>query len=147
MADNVSVARGQYDDWNERDFDRLADAFAADSEIVLMGSGNTFRGPDGARQYNESWADGFPDGRVTVDNIVSSGDVVVVEFTGRGTHTGTLVSSAGSIPATDRSVTLKLCDILEFADGKIRRQRTYFDTGSLMAQLGLAAQQTTTTCQ
>jgi predicted ester cyclase len=69
---------------------------------------------------------------------------VVVEFTGRGTHTGALVTSAGSIPATGRSVTLKLCDILEFTDGKIRRQRTYFDSGSLMAQLGLTTQPTAT---
>jgi hypothetical protein len=39
-------------------------------------------------------------------------------------------------------VTLQLCDVLEFSDGKVKNQRTYFDTGSLMAQLGVTAGQT-----
>ena len=88
------------------------------------------------------WADGFPDGTVTVERVIASGDYVVVEFTGRGTHTGTLVTSMGEIPATGRSLTLQLCDVMEFKDGKVRDQKTYFDTGSMMAQLGLAAEQT-----
>jgi hypothetical protein len=31
---------------------------------------------------------------------------------------------------------------MEFEDGKIRSQMTYFDSGSMMAQLGLMAAQT-----
>ena len=93
------------------------------------------------------WANGFPDGAITIDNVMSAGDSVIVEFTGRGTHTGTLDTSMGSIPATGRSLTLKLCDVTEFENGKIKRQRTYFDSGSMMAQLGLAAEQRTATSQ
>jgi hypothetical protein len=37
--------------------------------------------------------------------------------------------------------------VLEFKDGKVYRQRTYFDTGSMMAQLGLLAGQTASTQQ
>ena len=66
---------------------------------------------------------------------------MVVEFTGRGTHTGTLVTSMGEIPATGRSLTLQLCDVMEFKNGKVQSQKTYFDTGSMMAQLGLTADQ------
>jgi predicted ester cyclase len=66
----------------------------------------------------------------------------VVEFTGRGTHTGTLRTSMGDIPATGRSLTLQLCDVMEFKDGMIQGQKTYFDSGSMMAQLGLMAEQT-----
>jgi predicted ester cyclase len=88
------------------------------------------------------WADGFPDGKVTVDRVIESGDHVVVEYTGRGTHTGTLATSMGDIPATGRSMTLQLCDVMEFSNGKVRSQRSYFDTGSMMAQLGLMADQT-----
>jgi hypothetical protein len=37
-------------------------------------------------------------------------------------------------------VTLQLCDVYEFtADGKIKAQRTYFDSASLLAQLGVTA--------
>ena len=145
MADNLTLARRLYDGWNERKFDEVADALASDGRILVMGTGDTFEGRDGVLQYNTAWSDGFPDGQITIDNIVNAGDVVVVEFTGRGTHTGTLVTSMGEVPATGRSVTLKLCDVLEFRDGKITMQRTYFDSGSLMAQLGVAAAESTTT--
>ena len=144
MADNADLAVRLHEAWNERNFDELAEATAPDSLITLVGSGDTFEGIDGARAYNEMWAAGFPDGRVTVDRVVAAGDYVVVEFTGRGTHTGTLVTSMGDIPPTGRSMTLQLCDVMEFKDGKIRRQRTYFDTGSMMAQLGLGAEQAAT---
>jgi steroid delta-isomerase-like uncharacterized protein len=127
--------------WNERNFDEIAEAMMPDGVITIVGSGDTFEGVEGARAYNALWADGFPDGRVTVDRVIESGDQVVVEFTGRGTHTGTLTTSMGSIPATGRSLTLQLCDVMEFENGKIRAQRTYFDTGSMMAQLGLMSEQ------
>lgn len=142
MADNAALARRLHEAWNERSFDEMAEATAPDATITIVGSGDTFEGIEGSRAYNTMWADGFPDGTVTVDRVIASGDYVVVEFTGRGTHTGTLVTSMGEIPATGRSMTLQLCDVMEFEDGKVRSQTTYFDTGSMMAQLGLGAEQT-----
>ena len=130
---------------NDRDFDAQADAMASDGKVVIVGSGDVFVGPDGSRKYSESWANGFPDGRITIDDIFADGDRVVIEVTGRGTHTGTLETSMGAIPATGRSLTIKLCDVVELKDGKVQEQRTYFDTGSMMAQLGLAAEQSVTT--
>jgi predicted ester cyclase len=144
MADNKTLVRSLYDGWNARDFDVLADATALDGTITFMGSGEVLKGPEGSRIYSEMWANGFPDGRVTIDTIVADGDRVVVELTGRGTHTGTLATSMGEIPPTGKSVTLKLCDVLELKDGKITAQRSYLDTGSMMAQLGLASEQTAT---
>ncbi|MGZ8742452.1 MAG: ester cyclase [Nocardioides sp.] len=141
MADNIALARRLYEGWNERKFDELADAMASDGKIVVVGTGDVFEGPEGSRQYNKSWYDGFPDGKITIDNVLASGDCVVVEFTGHGTHTGTLATSMGQIPATGRSLTLKLCDVIEFKDGKVATQRTYLDTGSMMAQLGITAEQ------
>ena len=105
--DNISIARTLFDDWNKRDFDHLAGLVAGDGEILLVGSGTSFRGPDGARRFARMWADGFPDGKVTIDNAIADGDQVTVEYTGRGTHTGTLRSPAGDLPATGKSVTLE----------------------------------------
>jgi len=141
MADNATLARSLYDAFNSRDFDLLSESVAPEGTITMIGSGQTFHGPDGARQYNTMWADAFPDGMVTVDRIIAQDDYVVVEFTGRGTHTGTLATPAGNLPATGRSVTLQLVDVLDFADGKVKSQRSYFDSGSLMAQLGITAGQ------
>ena len=147
MADNKSLARSLYEAFNDRDFDLIAQAMAPDARIMIVGSGDTFDGPDGARQYNQMWAAAFPDGVIEIDRIVASDDHVVVEFTGRGTHTGTLTTPAGSFPATGRSVTLQLCDVLQITDGKVMSQRTYFDSGALMTQLGVTAGQAATTQQ
>lgn len=135
--DNVKTARRLYQDWNKRDFDHLAGLVAARGEILIVGSGTRFRGPEGAKDYSQMWADGFPDGRVKIDKVIDAGDEVVVQLTGTGTHTGTLRAPAGEIPATGRSVTLQLCDVFRFRNGQIQSLRTYFDSGSLLTQLGL----------
>jgi len=147
MADNITLLRDLYDAWNERDFDRQAEAMAPEGSIVVVGTGDVFTGPEGSRTYSSNWANGFPDGRITIDKMVADGDTVVVEFTGRGTHTGTLETSMGAIEPTGRSVTIKLCDVVELSDGKVTTQRSYFDTGSMMAQLGLMPDVATTTQQ
>lgn len=139
--EKVEIARVFYDSWNAREFDRAAELMHDDGEIVIVGSGERMQGPDGSRRFSEMWANGFPDGRVEIMSIVAEGDKVVVEFTGRGTHTGTLESATGSIPATGKQVTLELCDVWELRDGKVRSLRTYFDSGSLLAQLGLMGAQ------
>jgi predicted ester cyclase len=144
MADKATLARSLYEAWNKRDFDYLAGCITPDGTITDVGSGQTFRGPDGVREYNTAWADAFPDGRITVDRVIAAGDLVVVEYTGRGTHAGMLHSPAGSLAATGRSVALHLCDVIEFEGDSVRAQRSYFDSGSLMAQLGLGAGQSAT---
>jgi len=58
----------------------------------------------------------------------------------RARHT----TSMGDISATGKSLTLKLCDVLEFRDDLLVRQRSYFDSGSMMAQLGLTSGQQAT---
>ena len=141
MTDNAVLARRFYEAWNERNFDEIAEATAPDGKLTIVGSGDTFEGAEGSRAYNTMWADAFPDGAVTVDRLIAAGDYVVVEFTGRGTHTGTLRTSMGEIPATGRSMTLQLCDVIEFEAGKVKSQKSYFDTGSMMAQLGLMPEQ------
>lgn len=147
MADNATIARSLYDAWNRRDFDEMAAAAATDSKIVMVGSGDTYEGQEGSRRYGTMWADAFPDGQITIDNVVAEGDRVVVEFSGRGTHTGTLVTSMGPVPATGRSITIEMCDVLMFRDGKVTSQHSYLDTGAMMTQLGLLGERTATTQQ
>jgi len=135
--DNATTARRFYRDWNKREFDHLAGLMTPSGEIVLVGSGTRFKGPQGAKEFSRMWADGFPDGQVKIDKVIAAGDVVVVQLTGRGRHTGTLQAPDGAIPPTGRSVTLQLCDVLQFRDDKIKALHTYFDSASLLMQLGV----------
>jgi predicted ester cyclase len=87
------------------------------------------------------WAGGFPDGKVTIDKVCESDDMVCIEYTGRGTHTGTLATPMGSFEPSGKKVELKLCDCWTFAsDGSAKEVRTYFDSTSLMTQIGAVPQ-------
>ena len=141
MADNATIARNLYDLWNRREFDELDQAAAPDGEILIVGTGETFRGPEGSHRFNTMWADAFPDGVCTVDRVVASGDTVAVEYTATGTHTAPLVTSMGTVPATGRSLRMQICDVYRFRDAMIASQHMYMDTASMMAQLGVTAEQ------
>lgn len=145
MADNAELVRSIIEAWNRRDFDYIAEHTAPEAVITDAGSGETWSGREGVLRYNKLWADAFPDGKITVGRILEAGDLVVVEYTGHGTHTAPMVTSAGTIPATGREVTLRFCDVNEVRDGLFHKQTTYGDSGSFMAQLGLTAGQPSTT--
>ena len=136
MAENAITVRSIYESWNDRDFDYFVSRFADDGDIVLTGSGDRYRGTEGARELAERWATAFPDGRVKIDRLIEAGEEVVVECTSRGTHNGTLAFPTTTFEATGRSVTLQLCQVYELRAGKVRSMHSYFDSAVLLAQLG-----------
>jgi steroid delta-isomerase-like uncharacterized protein len=136
--DNAALVRGFYDAWNSRDWGAFTSAVDEDAEVLTVPTGQVLRGPQGFRQYGESWASAFPDARVEVTNVVASEDGAVVEFTGRGTHTAPLVTPMGDIPATNKRVDQRFCDVYSLRNGRVRAQRAYFDIASLLQQLGVA---------
>jgi steroid delta-isomerase-like uncharacterized protein len=137
--DNVSIARGFFEGWNERDFDRPAALVAEDGEIFEVATGERFRGPEGARHEYEKWATSLPDGKVEINNVIAAGNWAVVESTLRGTNTGPFASPAGEIPATGRALEFDFCTVMEIRDGKVVRGRHYHDVATMMRQLGLLA--------
>ncbi|HWZ60837.1 MAG TPA: ester cyclase [Gemmatimonadaceae bacterium] len=137
-ADNARLGRKIYEEiWNQRDFDALMRSATNDCEVTAIPFDQTLRGQSGYRQWGESWATAFPDGRVEIKRVMATDDAVVLEFIGRGTHTGPLSTPSGTIPPTGKTVELQLCDVLEIRDGGVRRARSYFDAATLMRQLGI----------
>jgi steroid delta-isomerase-like uncharacterized protein len=137
-ADNARLGRRIYEEmWNERDFDALMRTATEDCEVTAIPFNQTLRGQSGYRQWGESWATAFPDARVEIKRVMATDDAVVLEFIGRGTHTGPLSTPLGTIPPTGKKVELPFCDILEIRDGSVRRARSYFDAATLMRQLGI----------
>ena len=70
-------------------------------------------------------------------NLFAAGGRVASEHIGRGTHTGPFVTAAGTIPATGRPIELRICEIYEVRGGKIARLFAYYDSATMMRQLGL----------
>jgi predicted ester cyclase len=133
--DLEKAIREMYEAWNTKDLDRCASYAHPDAKMTNMPFGATL----GFREYIENWARGFPDGKIQFDNVVVQGDRAIAEFTGRGTHTGTMKGPTGDLPATQRRVELKCVESYRFRDGKLAEGRIYFDAFSLFTQLGVGA--------
>ncbi|MBI4299835.1 MAG: ester cyclase [Chloroflexi bacterium] len=135
--DNEKIARQTYEGYNERNFNKAMAQIAEDAELVDIPQGVTLRGPRGFEQFMEGWSTAFPDSKVDIQNVVASGDWVIVEFVGRGTHTGTLKGPNMEVPPTGRHVEVHFCDVLRLSEGKIVGIHTYYDVATFMRQLGL----------
>ena len=110
---------------------------AADGELVDIPSGMKFHGPDGLKQILLMFSTAFPGSSVEVINVFATEEHAVVEYTGRGTHTGILHSPAGDKPPSGRKFELHFCDVSQFRNGKVAKHTTYYDSLSLMQQPGV----------
>lgn len=135
--DNGSIVRENYEAFNRRDLDAAASACSDDMKWQNVSFGQTYRGPQGMKDYLNNWLKGFPDARVEIVNLVESGEWVTCELVGRGTHNGTLNGPAGPIPPTGKSVEVRMCEVHRLRGGKVIDGRSYFDSTTMMRQLGL----------
>lgn len=98
-----------------------------------------FKGKKAILESLKAWKTAFPQGTAEVTNQIAQGDHVTSEVLYKATHTGPLVSSTGTVPATNKPVVLKTMVLSTFRDGLIQRERTYFDQTDFMRQLGITA--------
>lgn len=137
VQENMRVVRAHYALFNKRDFDQAAILNTPDATWVNVATGETFRGPEGYRQFVQGWATAFPDAVVEVIHLVADEDGAAAEFIGRGTHNGPLKGPAGEIPPTGRAIEMPFCEVFRMREGKVAGVRLYFDAATMMRQLGL----------
>lgn len=140
MANQQALAtvRAVYDCFNSGDVSTLLTLVTDDFELVDVALGLSWHGRQGWGEWLQIWATSMPDARIRLDSITAQDDTVVTEHTGGGTHTGPLNTPAGTIPPTGKRLELKFAEFFEMRDGKIKTMRAYWDTGTLMRQLGMA---------
>ena len=118
---------------NERNLDRylqlLDDSFTMESEMLPR----PLKGREAMRQFFESYFKGIPDLRLEIEQIIASGDYVVVRSHLTGTHKGPLLG----IPATNKRVDTHGCNVIQLRNGKAVHSRLYADNATLFQQIGL----------
>jgi ketosteroid isomerase-like protein len=120
---------------NTRDLNGLAALHADEYELVDEASGETFRGPNGARQNDEAWLAAFPDLEWEITNVIDDGDREAVEATGRDTHTGPLPNGCATLRPTQRRIEIRICTVGHVRHGKLVHGRDYYDRSLLLRQL------------
>ena len=130
------LVQRHYAEVDTDDYSDAAEIFSADVVTCPPGVGE-LHGIEPFVAYGHGFHRAFPDGRIHADRYVESGDLVVVEGRFTGTNTGPLESPAGTLPPTGRPMVLPFADVFRVADGRITEHRIYYDTASMLGQLGL----------
>ena len=132
-----AVARIVYEAYETREFEKVAEWIADEAEITNVATGDRFVGKHGFLQHARGWAAALPDLRIEIGRVAAAGDTAVVEYSLKGTHTGAMVSPGGFVPPTWSQVEIRLCDAVTLRDGKVVRIASYFDSGTMLRQMGL----------
>lgn len=75
----------------------------------------------------------FPDGKLTIDEMVAEGDTVATRLTFHGTHTGEFQG----IPPTGKKVTVPALDMIRIIDGKAVEHWGGPNQFALLQQIGV----------
>jgi steroid delta-isomerase-like uncharacterized protein len=135
----VKLARRQVDTFNTGDWEQLQAGLAADSLYDEFGTQRKIEGPEKIVELFKAWKTAFPDAVGTVTSAMASGNKAALEVTWTGTHTGPLVTAEGSIPASGKRQETPAAVFFTFEGDKIKESRHYFDSMTLLKQIGAAA--------
>jgi steroid delta-isomerase-like uncharacterized protein len=131
--DHSASIRRLYDLINAGDIDgfgrQLADDFVEHEELPGIPPTKA-----GVVQYFGMMLAAFPDMRMDVEDVIASGDKAVARLRVTGTNKGGFMG----MPATGKSVSVKLIDITRFGDDGLAREHWgVVDQLALMQQLGV----------
>ena len=118
---------------NDHEFDRCIAAFGH-PRYEIMATGEVWDGSDGVKTFLLENKEAFPDFAFEPEDWHHAENAVVVEGRFRGTHDG----SWRGLPATGRKIDFPLIIVFKFEDEKLVCERTYFDIGTPLQQLGVA---------
>ena len=132
----VKIAREQVDAFNTGDWDRVRAGLASDSRLDELGTERKIEGPEKIVEVFKGWKQAFPDAAGTVTSAFASGDTAALEVTWKGTHTGPLETASGTIPPSGKRQETPAAIFSTFEGGKIKESRHYFDSLTLLKQIG-----------
>ena len=119
------------DIWNGGNLD-LADQLIAPDYVDRVSGGDTPVGPEGFKDAVNGVRDAFPDFVITINDMISEDDKVVLVWTFIGTHKGELMG----IDPTDKLIEFGGIYLYRFKDGKLVERSGARDMFKLFSQLG-----------
>jgi steroid delta-isomerase-like uncharacterized protein len=132
----LKIARAQVDAFSRGDWEGVRAGLASESRYDELGTERKMEGAEKIVELFKGWKQAFPDAAGTVTNAVASGDMAALEVTWAGTHTGPLVTAEGTIPASGKRQETPAAIFFTFAGDKIKESRHYFDSLTLLKQIG-----------
>ena len=123
--------------WNDHDVESIVSMHTDDSVFENHTTGDVNIGRDAIRGAVTGIFAVFPDLTFDARSQYIRDDLVVQEWTARGTHQGPMNRSGMTIEPTGRTVEYRGMDIIPIRDGLVARKDVYSDGVTLLRQLGL----------
>jgi len=105
------------------------------SDYLYRSPDTELRGPDALKNLFTAYRGGLADLKVSIDELVVSGDRVMIRTTLRGAHTGDLMG----IPATGKQLEVRGMVLSRLQDGMIVEEWEILDMLGMFQQLGVVA--------
>ncbi len=116
----------------------FASLYAHDALLHVPLVPEALKGRKAIQQFEGAVYAAFPGAHLAVRSIVLGADCVAVEWDYTGKNTGPLTGPTGPVPPTNRIVTVRGASFLRYgSDGLIAEEHRYYDSRSLMQQLGV----------
>lgn len=129
---NKALARRFYDGFNQGNFDAFNTFIATDFVDHNPVPGQA-PGLKGLKDVMGIFRGGFPDMRVTPEDLIAEGDKVVVRSSARGTNTGAFMG----IPPSGKHVEIAAIDVWRVRDGKLAEAWHIEELLQMMMQIGV----------
>lgn len=94
--------------------------------------GLTLKGKQDTTGWLREWKTAFSDARIADPTYLEAGDWTIARFQGRGVNDGQF----GPFPATGKTLDTPFCELLRWDNGKAIEGGIYYDTASILVQLG-----------
>ncbi len=130
-----AVVREHMESENRHEFDVTMGTFDH-PRYEIIPTGDVFDGEEHVARYFEETRTAFPDQRNELIAMHHADDAVIVEFMLLGTHLGPF----RGLPATGKAFACRTLAIFAFQPGGegIVCERVYFDSATILRQLGIA---------
>ena len=138
MPNNVEIVRELYAAAEGRGTDpaKFVSMFSDDGYMRDMPSGTDFRG-EAIGESISGFVSAFPDAHRELLTTCVAENVVVVELSIRGTHTGELALPSGALPPTGKTIDVPCCDVFYLENGKVTAFHCYKIDSIMLQQLGV----------
>ena len=131
--DEQNLAEQYIAAFNSHDWNKIGPFFADDCIHEDMASGMSFHGKQDLKAYMDGIFTRAPNVKLKLESAFLSGDWMAYEWTYSGRYTG----DEPGRKATGREFSIRGASVSELRDGKIRRNRDYYDMTTFLRQLGL----------
>ena len=128
----LAVIREHMDTEVTKEFDATLATFNGHPHYEIMATGQVFDGDDEVMGYYRTTRTAFPDQRHDNARFHVADDAVIVEFDLLGTNLGEFYG----LPPTGKAFRVPVIAVFYFEGDRIVNERIYFDTASLVTQIG-----------